>query len=128
MAAGGSDASGVTFIKTAELYDPSTGAWTFTGSMAHRRSLHTSTLLTSGTVLAVGGLTNCIIEGPCFSTGSAELYDPSSGQWSAAAKLLPTRSSHTATVLGGRVVLVSGGLQSTRAGGTDLANASVFIP
>jgi N-acetylneuraminic acid mutarotase len=128
LVAGGSDASGFNYFRSAELYDPATGTWTSTGSLALGRAIHTSTLMPGGSVLAVGGIVLCTIDGNCASTGRAETYDPSSGQWSPAATLVPSRSTHTATLLRNGVVLVNGGLQSKLTGDTDLATASVFIP
>ena len=55
----------------AELYDPSTGTWAITGSLATGWGLHTATLLPSGKVLISGGATNNPIGG---SLASAELY------------------------------------------------------
>ena len=53
--AGGQTIGGVT--AAAELFDPVSGTFTATGSMAAPRSQHTATLLSNGKVLMAGGVT-----------------------------------------------------------------------
>jgi hypothetical protein len=64
-------------VSSAELYDPSTGAWTQTGAMAAAREDHTTTLLNDGTVLVAGGLAYGGIGIFYGGTATAELYVPS---------------------------------------------------
>jgi len=62
-------------LSSADIYDPSTGAFTSTGSMGHVRVGHTSTLLDDGRVLIAGGW-----DGTSYDTygylSSAEIYTP----------------------------------------------------
>ena len=56
-------------LASAELYDPASGTWTATGSLATARYFHTATLLPNGKVLVAGG------DNTGGWLGSAELYD-----------------------------------------------------
>jgi len=108
LVAGGSNYSKGSFgpIASAELYDPATGSWSATGSLATARVGHTATLLPNGKVLVAGGRTSLFtLDGPL---ASAELYDPATGSWSATGSLATARSGHTATLLPNGKVLVVG--------------------
>ena len=93
---------------SAELYDPSTGTWTTTGTLNTPRYFPTATLLPSGQVLLAGGIDS---SGTMRST--AELYDPGTGTWTTTGSLSPPRYSHTATLLPNGKVLVGGGQNVT---------------
>jgi len=97
-----------------ELYDPTTGTWSLTGTMAEaRRRGETLTLLPSGKVLVAGGLDFSPSAPPDPALHSAELYDPTTNSWSSAAPLAVARYAHVAALTSDGRVLVAGGRTST---------------
>jgi N-acetylneuraminic acid mutarotase len=103
LVSGGTVTPGGPFLTSAELYDPASGTWTTTGSMAGTRCWHTSTLLPSGQVLVVGGYNG-------GRSSGAELYNPASGTWTATGSLATGRDAQSATMLPNGRVLVAGGI------------------
>lgn len=104
---------------SAAVYDPATGKWTTASGSGGRRSGHTATLLKSGKVLVVGGLTNAGI-GPnaiadlAGRTAAAELYDPTVDTWAVTgalpfapeAQLFLPRVEHATVLNSGKALFV----------------------
>src|SRR5205814_1398687 len=86
LVAGGLTSGYRNYVASAELYDPSSGTWSSTGSMSVARYSATATLLQNGKVLVAGGGNDT-----SFYLASAELYDPSAGTWSATGSLIEGR-------------------------------------
>jgi Galactose oxidase, central domain/Bacterial Ig-like domain (group 2)/Kelch motif len=107
-------------VATAEVYDPATGSFAMTGAMATAREQHTATLLADGRVLIVGGTTSTG-ERDSHPTASVEVYDPSTGLFSATGSMAEARTFHTATLLPNGKVLVAGG-------GDENSTAEVYDP
>jgi len=108
--------------RSAEVYDPDTGMWSATGSLATQRYNHTATLLEDGRVLAAGGTSTALYP---TALSSIELYDPSTGQWTAGDSLATARHTHSATLLPDGQVLVAGGLDADV---SPLASAELYDP
>jgi uncharacterized delta-60 repeat protein len=94
--------------KSAEVYDPATGAWTLTGSLRVAHGRHTATLLLNGKVLVAGG-SFAQSGGIVLQASPPELFDPATGTWSPAGTLPDGRIGHQATLLASGRVLVTGG-------------------
>jgi hypothetical protein len=90
-------------LATAEVYDPKTGTFTATGSLATDRGFHTATLLHDGRVLIAGG------DSSVTYLVSAELYDPKTGTFSATGPMSTPRVYTTSSLLADGRVLVAGG-------------------
>jgi hypothetical protein len=113
------------YLTSAETYDPKTGTFSPTGSLATARTYHTATLLADGRVLIAGG--NDSYAGG-HAVASAELYDPKSGKFSPTGPLVVARGFHTATLLADGRVLIAGGGDAGWTVSHFLASAEIYDP
>ena len=121
LVAGGFNRNTASVVGTAELYDPATGTWTPTGSLATARDYHTATLLLNGKVLVAGGAPDAA---GYSSFSSAEVYDPAAGTWATIGPMSSARQAHTATLLPDGRVLVAGGGDA----GYFISGAEIYNP
>jgi len=108
-------------LASVEVYDPedpTTRAWSPTGSLVKAHSNHTATPLPDGKLLVVGGF------GSEPALGSVEVYEPTTGVWSSTGSLTQARRLHTATLLPNGKVLVAGG----RSSDSSLGSVEVYDP
>ncbi|MGB7283936.1 MAG: kelch repeat-containing protein [Candidatus Acidiferrum sp.] len=108
-------------LASAEIFDPVAGTFTPTGNMTTARGNHSSALLYNGQILVAGGLT-----GPGTAlvlTGTAELFNPSTGMFTPTASMSIPRGHYAGIVLDDGTIFISGG--ATLPAGT---NADVYNP
>jgi hypothetical protein len=128
VAGGGWD----TIVAAAEVYDPISGAWRPVGSMTTARNEPTAAALADGRVLVSGG--HVLPGGPQppgsgrdRPLASAEVFDPSTGQWSDAEAMQTPRVNHSLTLLpDGRVLAVGGSTLPFENG--LLSSAEIYDP
>jgi hypothetical protein len=126
LIAGGVAASGSTYqvVASAELYDPTTGIFSPTGSMTRTRDFATSTSLSDGRVLIAGGS-----DASATSLASAELYNLKTGEFIPTGSMTAARINHTSTLLSdGRVLIAGGGNQAPNVSFKGLASAELYNP
>ena len=100
----------MTGVTSAEIYDPATGSFSSTGSMAEGRVSPSATLLADGRVLVAGGFPfESMNVGPAPALASAEIYDPATGTFSPTGSMAEGRGGHTAVRISSGDVLVAGG-------------------
>ncbi len=101
-------------LTSAELYDPTKGKWTLTGSLTAPRQAQDAVLLPNGQVLVAGGYDPSVSMAPALAT--AELYNPSTGVWTATGSMNVARDGFALVLLQNGEVLAAGGDQAPGSG------------
>ena len=103
---------------SAELYNPSTGTWSVTGSMNLPRAHYTGPVLTDGTVF--------IPSSDALPAGTnADIYDPSTSTFRLTANFTTEQAGfHEAVLFDGTVLLASG----VNAASAVVPNSEIFYP
>lgn len=114
------------YLKSAEIYDPTTGKFSYTGDLITGRGAHSATLLADGKVLITGGYDQYLTD---HTLNSAEIFNPSTGQFSVTGNLTVKRQWHSTTLLDDGRVLITGGFDSrVPIYGTYLQSAEIYDP
>ncbi len=108
----------------AEIYDPSTGFFSMAGPMNQNRAEHTATLLSDGRVLITGGDITASAGNNYTIANTAEIFNPSTGNFSPTGSMATTRSGHYAVLLPDGQVLVGGGADNYYPPPAELFNPS----
>lgn len=104
---------------TAEIYDPTAGLYTTTGTMTQSRRTPFAVVLGNGTVLVGGGFNGVPL-------ASAEIYNPATGVFTPISTAMNgARYASTATLLQNGKVLITGGSNND---GTYVATAELYAP
>ncbi len=118
-------------LKSAEIYDPSTGRWSRTGDMSVVRMAHTLTL-TGSRALAAGGLSVKYFLGipiPLFRDTAEYFYK---GRWYSARSFPGKRAGHSALKLSDGRVLLCGGVYGSNILDPNsykaIASAAIYNP
>jgi hypothetical protein len=101
-------------LSSAELYDPATGRFSATGSMAEARSDATAVRLLDGRVLIVGGWSGDSQVAAVLA--SAEIFDPSTGAFFPTGPMVHASYRRSAALLQDGEVLLVGGSSSPSGG------------
>jgi hypothetical protein len=122
-------AGGARTTNTAEVIDLNRAApsWRWTGSMAFARRHHNLTVLPTGEVLATGGVSGILFNDVAKGVRAAELWNPTTEQWTTLASNAVTRGYHGTSLLlpDGRVLNSGSG---DGAGAPNQRNAELFSP
>jgi Kelch motif/Galactose oxidase, central domain len=126
VAGGINDFEGQFLLNSAELYDPATKTWRYTGSLNTGRADYAAVLLLNGDVLAAGG--------DYYSqNNSSEIYHVAKGTWSNNAGGFSLRFYPTLTLLQNGKALITGGAIFGRYGffglpGSTFSDAHLYNP
>jgi hypothetical protein len=119
---GGKDSAG-TLLASCEAFTLGTNTWLATGSLAVARSGFGHAMLADGRVMVFGG--SDATTPTAVVLDSIEIYDPASGLWSSAGRMIHARTGLRAVTLADNKVLIVGGKD---ADGFAVAEAEIFTP
>ena len=110
---------------SAEIYNAVSKSFTSTGSMITPRAYFGAVVIPGGKVLVVGGCTAFNVNGCSAVTAKAEIYDPSTGAFTATGPMAVARAAFGISLLANGKVLVSGGETAAADG---LSSSELYNP
>ncbi|MGH7529839.1 MAG: kelch repeat-containing protein [Gemmatimonadales bacterium] len=114
---------GSAILKSAEIYDPSTGVWSSAAPMNVSRNAPAVVRLADGRVLVAGGGNRC---GDVYA--HAEIYNPATNSWTMTSAMTVARQAAAAVTLSDGRVLVAGGVGDSRTSWGSLGSAEIYDP
>lgn len=108
-----------------QIFDPKTEKFKYTGKMNFYRLFSTSTLLTNGNVVVIGGTSVGFQQ---WYKGESEIYNPSTGIFHKAARIIPWRYWHSSILLPNGKVLIVGGYTGQDETLRKIKNADLYDP
>src|SRR5207253_1830989 len=112
-------------LNNAEVFDTQTQTWTPTPRKTTTAN-GAAVLLSDGRVLVAGGASGT--QPTYVNVATAELFDSSTGTWTATASMSTDRASHTLTLLPSGQTLVAGGFSGGWGVCNDLISAELYDP
>lgn len=109
-------------VATSQIYNPSTGSWSATGSMHVPRAGFQALLLKDGDVLVAGGE---IAQNDV--TNTAEIYNPGTGTWTMTGNMTYPRLNYQAVLLNDGRVFVEGGSLANGSSVAEIYNPATGI-
>jgi hypothetical protein len=109
-------------VASAEIWDPTTGAWSSAGTLAQARSEFVLVALKDGSALVAGGF------GTPGAVATAERYEPSTNSWTPAGTTVAAAARRSAAVLAGGRVLLAGGMTAQGSTNKVISSAELFDP
>ncbi len=116
----GGYSSGGAALRSAEVFDASSGQWSPAGNMSVGRVHHTAIKLNDGRVLIAGGISGTTV------LASTELWDPATGAFVSGPSLNQKRYMFAGARMQDGRVLVMGGLHQVNT--TELFTAEIYDP
>jgi N-acetylneuraminic acid mutarotase len=115
-------------LRTVEVYDPATDAWTTRSEMPTARQ-GLSTSVVNGKIYAIGGGASSSADYAALTVFSTvEEYDPATDSWTTKAEMPTARVCHHANVVGDRIYVIGGSDASTPDNRSHVRTVEAYDP